>query len=241
MPPLLSARLKLARAHDHYAILAESIKEYVAPLPPPAEVIDDNGPRTFSVPTGAPDPPATLALILGDFVQNLRAALDHAVFDISASPQNKNSEFPIFRSPKEFEGQRKRKIGLLSDPVQAFIEEQQPSLPDPPNLLWRLHDLATTDRHRTIPLLRAYFRSSHVYMPADARAIQLIAAGILGAAQPGTVLWRVAADLAFRFDFEVQVRIDRGPGYVDQDVLVVARSLADKCEEIVTGLEELAI
>lgn len=80
-----------------------------------------------------------------------------------------------------------------------------------------------------------------MYIPADARAIQLIAAGILGAAQPGTVLWRVPNDLAFRFDFEVQVRIDRGPGYVDQDVLVVARSLADKCEEIVNGLEELAI
>jgi hypothetical protein len=71
-------------------------------------------------------------------------------------------------------------------------------------------------------------------------AIQLVAAGILGAAQPGTALWRVPNHPSLRFDFEVQVRIDRGAGYVDQDVLVVAKSLADKCAEVVTRLEELA-
>jgi hypothetical protein len=241
IPTLQSSRLKLARAQDHYASLSESIDEYVAPLPPPAEAIDDAGLRTFSVPTGAPYPPVALALILGDFVQNLRAALDHAVFEMSASPGNKETEFPIFLARKAFEAQRSRKIGLLSDRVQRFIEEQQPFSPEPPNLLWRLHELARTDRHRTIPLLRTYFRSSHLYIPADVSSIQLIPEGILGADRPGTVLWRVPNNPSLRFDFEVQVRIDRGPGYHDQDVLVLARSLADKCTEVVAALEELAI
>jgi hypothetical protein len=221
--------------------LGESIAEYVAPLPPPAEAIDDKGLRTFSVPTGAPDPPAALALILGDFVQNLRAALDHAVFELSAAPGNKEAEFPIFRARQAFEAQRPRKIGLLSDRVQEFIRGQQPFAPEPPNLLWRLHELARTDRHRTIPLLRAYFRSTHVFMPADMSSIQLIPESILGAARPGTVLWRVPNNPNLRFEFEVQVRIDRGPGHHDQDVLVVARSLADTCADVVASLEQLAI
>lgn len=102
--------------------------------------------------------PTTLSLILGDILQNLRAGLNHLVYEI-AERRNPNLptdiaeriEFPIFGDRSMTPGEARAKIGALPPDAQTVVESVQPHLKgdrygDDP--LWHLHELARIDRHR---------------------------------------------------------------------------------------------
>src|SRR5207244_2934093 len=78
--------------------------------------------------------PTEFQLIIGDFIHNLRSALDVLAFDLawagSKGPMIKgvaaNSEFPVFgpRSPSAAE--LRKRIGTIDPAAQAIIESLQP-------------------------------------------------------------------------------------------------------------------
>jgi hypothetical protein len=76
------AELKLGRAREHIATAAEIVEEWLR-----GDAFTIN--KTVDLATGrtearvrlAGSPPARLSLVVGDAVHNLRAALDHAVYD----------------------------------------------------------------------------------------------------------------------------------------------------------------
>jgi len=124
------------------------------------------------------DPPPMLGLLAGEFVYQLRSALDHAVWLIgcSRSPSGEapsNSEFPVFIEPRDrrengrnipgFEKSGRNKVSGLSPYAQTSIELMQPyhrgdaANSDP---LWMLHELRNLDTHRVIQPVVA-----HLHIP----------------------------------------------------------------------------
>ena len=114
---------------------------------------------------GAPPLPNDFALLVGEFSNSLRGALDHLVWAfITGTPKgHKRIEFPIFDTQGQFEAERNKKIGLLPVAAQDEIKRLQPyhagdkSHSHP---LWRVHRLATSHKHRHIVIIAHSFRYS---------------------------------------------------------------------------------
>ncbi len=99
-------------------------------------------------------------LVLGDFLQNARAALDYIAGDlgnVGAGGWMSESDalatmFPITRSPERFAEVIERRLPTVTEPVRAAIEDLQPykASGDFPEMepLWILNELARLDRHR---------------------------------------------------------------------------------------------
>ena len=100
-------------------------------------------------------------LVLGDFLQNARAALDYlagALGNVGAGGWMTESDalatmFPITRSPERFAEIIERRLPTVSEPVRAAIEDLQPYETGGDLLwnsepLWILNELARVDRHR---------------------------------------------------------------------------------------------
>jgi hypothetical protein len=99
-------------------------------------------------------------LVLGDFLQDARAALDYiasALGNVGAGGWMSESDalatmFPITLSPERFAQVVERRLPTVTQPVRAAIEDLQPykTGDDFPELepLWILNELARLDRHR---------------------------------------------------------------------------------------------
>ena len=109
------------------------------------------------------EPPVGWSLIVGDFVQNLRAALDHLVWQLvraNGQQPGRSIAFPIFdQEPPMRRGHRERERWKamtrgVHPAALRFIERLQPYSPggDGPsrNVLTALRKLSNEDKHRTI-------------------------------------------------------------------------------------------
>lgn len=172
--------LKLRRARKHLDELKAEIDRWVEgegytigvePRPNPA--LDTTYEiRAYILREIEEDP---FSMLIGDFLQNARAALDYIAFalgDAGAGDMGmpdkiaRNAGFPIVgdtdpegfsaRGPDLFAETAKRKIPTVTDPVRAAIEQVQPYNTGGHNWewepLWILHELARFDRHRFLHL-----------------------------------------------------------------------------------------
>ncbi|MCH7936971.1 MAG: hypothetical protein IH994_07760, partial [Proteobacteria bacterium] len=112
------------------------------------------------------DPDPWIAIILGDFVHNLRSALDHVVVGSVSKRYQSSAGFPIEeRDPWRKKGRRfverdpearkrfLRRIKGLSSEAQAFVKTCQPyQRPDRSheNILFILSSLENLDKHRKL-------------------------------------------------------------------------------------------
>lgn len=161
--PLESVALRLARAQEHLDALGDEIDRFLDP--PDAdkpygsilEKDDETGKRRLCASVRR-SPPPHLSLFVGDFLHNVRSALDHLAWKLGGDPPSneKASEFPIFLTRDQFRhptGGRSgyEKTSGIEPRAQAIIEDVQPfNGGDDPQLhpLWMLHELSTEDKHR---------------------------------------------------------------------------------------------
>jgi hypothetical protein len=120
------------------------------------------------------DIPSNWVAVIGDIFSNLRAALDHAVYELTVWEQGTpldKTEFPIFEDKAVFSevknnGQPTNRSGLykmrgLSQKTQAIIEARQPyNIRQPGNvpLLAILHEMNNVDKHREVHLCRRLYQ-----------------------------------------------------------------------------------
>lgn len=98
------------------------------------------------------------SLMVGDSVQNMRAALDHCTWALSSrevrNRRPNEIEFPIFDSRAKYSSGKAKRLRGVPDEAVAIIDTLQPSAYGNQNPhfhpLWLLHDLARIDRHRQI-------------------------------------------------------------------------------------------
>jgi hypothetical protein len=109
-----------------------------------------------------PDPPLDWGVRIGDVVHNLRSALDHLVWQLSATPKagTRGNQFPIFKAkPTEGFDKKTRDTSLygVPGPIRAKIESLQPYVRDPKaikdNHLVILNRLSNRDKHQLVPVL----------------------------------------------------------------------------------------
>lgn len=192
--PLRGVRLKLARARNHLETLKD---EYVAfcernPLTISVQYEDREYPVLIREHSGEErtetrtqefavfrlhiheHPPLVWSVIIGDCLQNTRAALEHLTWRL-AYPEhggegpNAGTSFPIYTKRREY---RKMKEGLrskvqqMAGPVQEVIESVQPyqrgrkAKRDP---LWILNELARVDRHQVFHVVVATIEWEKVF------------------------------------------------------------------------------
>ncbi len=157
-PSLKGPRAKLARAETHRQHLDAAMLEYLAlePFRVTAPVLSDDGSLFEMFGFTEPEPPDYLGLVLGDYVNNLRGALDHLVGQLAllagAAPTRAHL-FPISSHAHDFTKRAGKALAGLREDHVAAIERLQPlNSPISPDEhpLALLQWLSNTDKHRVI-------------------------------------------------------------------------------------------
>jgi hypothetical protein len=163
---LTGVRLKLGRAEDHIAYFREEVEAWRATEPfsfRDEEEHRADGSVDYTVYAEVRErPPERLALVIGDAVQNMRAALEYFAYELSSPAARKEgTSFPIFKDEADF---KKSRLGLtriasihpdereLIERVQPFAASKIPG--DDP--LAVLQKLSNRDKHRLlVPMIAA--------------------------------------------------------------------------------------
>ncbi|MVU76012.1 hypothetical protein GPX89_01990 [Nocardia sp. ET3-3] len=155
---IVGAQNKLARARQHLDELERAVAEFHRTSPYTFRGhLPDNNPDASSIPfevrvATAYDVPDSWPLIVGDILTNLRAALDHAVFNhvkaTRPSLPDKDIQFPIEDQCSQFENKRKRFIPA----IRQVVGDAQPYRTADPQKhpLHILRRLVNIDKHRSL-------------------------------------------------------------------------------------------
>jgi hypothetical protein len=161
VPELAHFRARLDRAEELYEALGTAWGVYLEQRPHRLVTkLHGDGRGELLMERVVPMPPE-LGLILGEFLYQLRAALDNCLYAVavivagtSPPPGAGALQWPICDTAEAFNKQRSRLKYLRADLVDALeaIQPYQAELPTW-NSLWLLNDLARVDRHRTLHLV----------------------------------------------------------------------------------------
>lgn len=159
--PFRDSGLKLNRAAEHFRSLHLAVGEFVASEPHSLTAEIDVAASRYNVYAKIDNPPPPeLSLIAGDFLQNLRAALDHLIWQLvraSGQKPGRSNAFPILvKAPTVKNGgvdRWNRQLRGVDPRFWRFIEKVQPyKRQDRPQLdpLAVLQSLSNEDKHRVV-------------------------------------------------------------------------------------------
>jgi hypothetical protein len=156
---LKDSRAKLRRAQEHFDMLKGQIDTFLE-AKPYRVVVDPPVDDLFIVRLdNAPDIPAEdWALIIGDCVHNLRAALDYIAWRLAGSdPDDTNTQFPIFLTTEKWDRFSAKCIKRMKPEAQAILKKGQPfDRPDPENTaLGGIYILDNADKHKLLTVVAA--------------------------------------------------------------------------------------
>jgi hypothetical protein len=174
LPWMEGVDAKIERAEVHLSAFIREAAQYLATARPTI-IRKTNVERTthwLVLYTEDPFPPIELSVLIGDFLYNLRSALDHLVCGLvlTSSPMSDcaKTEFPVFRREADYPKGLKRKL-LEGVPPEAcrLIKKlqpfQRPTPEDDP--LWILHSLCNRDKHRVPILTLGYQKNVEIQIP----------------------------------------------------------------------------
>jgi len=164
-----TSRAKIARAEEHRKVIEPEIKAFVES--DPITLRSEHNLKRSKEPiriayfvTKVSSAPPCWPLVAGDSIQNIRAALDHAVWAIVveqsgakfAEANSRKIYFPITDKASRFPHRQLAQLGL-TPPVIAVIEQAQPyvrqqSAPRD-DALWMLRALSNVDKHRLLHVI----------------------------------------------------------------------------------------
>jgi hypothetical protein len=163
--PLAGCTAKVERAKLHLRSLGDELRPFLDSEPKPYRFfskVDVESSRYLLRIWILRPLPVEWSLIVGDFVQNLRAALDHLIYQLvraNGQPPTRGNAFPIFDQPpprKRGHPERERWSAMLKGVhpgVMGLIEFAQPyGGPHGPSrhLLAALRRLSNEDKHRVL-------------------------------------------------------------------------------------------
>jgi len=174
MEPFEASWLRVERARSHRESLAEAWNSYTE-ADVHSIVLDNEGKGRFilRVIEEVPPPPE-MAVLIGEWLYNLRSALDYVIYDSaicvsgkSPPPGHGQLQFPVYDTPEIFAEQAYR-LKPLADHHRAMLEKMQPyrhKNPDTSALGW-LNRLARIDRHRRLTVQTSYMAEMHPMIKA---------------------------------------------------------------------------
>ena len=152
--PLESAYLKLSRAVEHLEQTEAETQRFIDSNPhfPVPEYNFQTGQHAVVVRVLA-DPPMHLGLLAGDTLHNIRAALDHLIYQLTDldpdTPRGEKTQYPIFDTPDAFDAMPACYLKGVPERYRAMLRMAQPYNPRYVTLE-PLARLSNRDKHRVI-------------------------------------------------------------------------------------------
>jgi len=180
---LLSARLKIDRANKHISDLEAALVAFKNTNPAAIRGDFDEKTRCYSyILERFDDIPVDVGLIAADALFNLRSALDHTAMQLwiasGSTGSERNVMFPIFDSSTKYFAERRRRIQGARPDIVKSLDTIEPYKGGKGELLWVLHSLNNTDKHRLLLTVGAGHCGYDIY-PIVARK--------LAAGRPGSI------------------------------------------------------
>lgn len=179
MTPFDGPWARIERAQDHRAEAARLWADYLDRDPFHVSLsMDEDGVGVVSIEVDE-QPPLAMALSLGEYFYNLRAALDGAVYDAAVADTGKDPppeagrlQFPVATTREAF-GRARSQIEPLSVENKRSIESCQPyRSPEPRGTaLYWVNEMARKDRHRHLHLLGAWVVQAKIEVDAPPGAV----------------------------------------------------------------------
>lgn len=156
VPPRTSAQRKFFRGVHHVKQLLDEADAFESrdayAFRTHVESRSTNKIKYRSIAVEREAPPDDWPLLAGDGIQNLRAALDHVVYEKSG--RRSGTQFPIFTDQGEFQIRGSRMLRGVPKVMKKTIEKAQPYRNYPPNpgeaMLAQLRLLSNLDKHRAL-------------------------------------------------------------------------------------------
>lgn len=164
--PMRSSRLKFERAAEHLKALDEDVLAFARDERDRIAAVFDPETDWVSIPSWTPITlpadvrtmgqygvtlPSRFALILGDFLANLRSALDHAVYGMAGAKAGKYTKFPIYPKVDRWKEDAHVALAGIDGPRRAQIEFMQPYKGHRRGKrLLRLSELVNYDKHKVL-------------------------------------------------------------------------------------------
>lgn len=199
-------------------------------------------------------PTRAWSVVVGDCVQNFRAALDHMAWQLSSVQERRSHptriEFPIFNDQARYQQDASRKIAGIPAAAANVIESVQPyhrgaAFVEHP--LWKLHELATIDKHRRLHIGHVSLEAVTISVGSDRVGTIWRAAPPAVRAQQGMLLARVAqADVdRLRGSSHLQVQpgailtvaFEDSETVTGEGVIGTLRSIRDSVADVLDQLE----
>lgn len=145
--PFHSSKYVIARAKHHVRDLERQIAEFIESDPYSRVVeIDPNTSEEVHKIKLAKPMPVALPGLAADAVNNMRSALDQAIYTLTGA---RNTYFPIARTQSDFENAVKGRCKDLPEEIIELIRTLKP-YKGGNNLLWALNELCNTNKHSFI-------------------------------------------------------------------------------------------
>ena len=181
-----SARLNVVRANEHIVADEELVDCWLdSDAYTIRREINPEAGLTFHRAKIKGAPPPRLSILAGDALQNLRSALDHAVYAVAASqpggvlPENERAlMFPVVANENSkgqpadgadvFDRLARRTLPGIPIPVRDFIKQEQPyhwGDGYEHHWLWLIHDLNRIDKHRRLAVATTFLDFQFVSTP----------------------------------------------------------------------------
>ena len=145
--------MKLARAQKHMTELKEEILAFFAskPFSVVREVEAATGDIVHKVRIKQ-EVPTEFAAIIGDVIHNLRTALDYLAWQmvvVNGGIPSRDTGFPITKDAASFQTDLGKKLKGASPKALRFVQRLRP-YQGGDDVLWMLHSLDITDKHKLI-------------------------------------------------------------------------------------------
>lgn len=231
-------RHKLIRADEHFEMLDEEIRAVVDPKSYPTfhEFNAETSQHIWKL-RDAPPNLSRLSLLIGDGVHNLRAALDHMIWQLvianGQSPTTRN-EFPIFDSEAKYMKGSKRKLIGISETARRLIQGLKP-YKGGNDALWLLHRMDIIDKHRHLNVLILIYTKIGMQGPLTVQAGSQVEIGFpavtSGVLKKGTVVATMTGhqgappDVNVKPDFAFKVAFDE-PDVATDKVMPIVDAMA---------------
>lgn len=213
-----AAFARLNHAETKRREFGEAWKQYISIHPWDIDVRQVN-PTSFEIiAVTREQAPLRLSLAFSDWLAMIRAALDNGLYAWVAAATGQTPplraeriQFPICTTPKEFASQRQRLSGVPQE-ILDIVELGQPYMgaygPES-TLVYRLHELARTDRHRSLHVSLGRVSAHHirVQLPDGVTAIFDESVEPYQHIEDELLIGRFTTSTAMsRFDMEVDLR-----------------------------------
>lgn len=184
--PLASARSKLARAAEHLEALDVEIRTFAYSERDHFRAKrDPEISESFEPVWHGNELPTRFSVIVGDFLSNLRSALDHAVNGIAGDSAGDYTKFPIYIRRSQFKGSAKGDLEGVPRPCRAQIERMQPYHGHRRGKrLLKLAQLVNFDKHKVIHAIPALIYQGLILPEGfQSGSVFMVDGGFLGKAE----------------------------------------------------------